>query len=151
MNELPFVIELPTLGSDAFGYLSVIESPQIPFDVKRAYWVYSAPDGIGRGFHAHKCLQQVLCCLHGQIKVEAENGKGWSFSFELDRPNMGLYMPPWIWHTFKLLNDGILLSLTSDIFKEDDYMREYNNYLELIEKQPIRYGKPLAESVANNL
>ena len=103
-------IDLPNFG-DERGSLVVIESNKnIPFDVKRLYYIYDAKPDIPRGFHAHKELKQIAFCLKGKCKMLMDNGID-KQEIWLDQPNKGLLIPPMIWHEmhdFSALNFALL-------------------------------------------
>lgn len=127
-------VELPDFG-DERGSLVVLESDKnIPFDVKRIYYIYGAKPDIPRGFHAHKELSQIAFCLKGKCKMLMENGidkeEVW-----LDQPNKGLLIPPMVWHEMHDFSDDcVLLVLASDFYDESDYIRKYDDFIDEINK-----------------
>ena len=127
-------VELPNFG-DERGSLVVVESNKnIPFDVKRLYYIYDAKRDIPRGFHAHKELHQIAFCLKGKCKMLMDNGVD-KQEVWLDQPNRGLLIPPMVWHEMHDFSDDcILLVLASDFFDEDDYIRSYQDFMNIINK-----------------
>lgn len=125
----PRIIHLTRIR-DHRGNLSVVEQQKdIPFDIKRVYWVYDVPAGEDRGGHAHKKLYQFIVATNGSFHVNLSDGKN-SFSFFLNHPYTGLLIPPGYWRTLDDFSSGaVCLVLASDLFDEDDYIREYDEYL----------------------
>lgn len=120
------------------GSLCVAESnsESVPFDIKRVYYSYGAEAGIIRGKHAHKTLEQILICVHGEIEVTLDDGKGNIESIILKDPSEGLYVGLSAWHTMKWIEtNSILLVLASGHYDAKDYMRNYNEFLEWINKE----------------
>ncbi|WP_367362451.1 FdtA/QdtA family cupin domain-containing protein [Mesotoga sp.] len=106
----------------------------IPFDFKRVYYTYGVKEGIIRGHHAHKALEQLLICVYGAIEVMCDNGEKNEYTV-LDDPAKGLYVGPGIWHTIKWLrNDSVLLVLASEYYDESDYIRDYDEFIRLVKE-----------------
>lgn len=118
---------------DYRGVLVPIEQlKNIPFEIKRVYYMYDTKEGIVRGKHAHKTLQQILICINGQCKVLLDDGKEKSV-VNLDRRNLGLYIGPNTWREmFEFSEEAVLVVLASDYYKEEDYIRDYNKFLESV-------------------
>jgi acetyltransferase-like isoleucine patch superfamily enzyme/dTDP-4-dehydrorhamnose 3,5-epimerase-like enzyme len=112
--------------SDLRGDLSVGEfSQDIPFVPARYFLVYGVPTSKIRGEHAHKVCHQFMICVRGSLAVIADDGTT-SQEFNLDRPNMGLYMPPCIWGVqYKYSPDAVLLVFASHAYDASDYLRKY--------------------------
>ena len=129
------LIEVPKI-EDKRGNLSFIESKnQIPFEIKRIFYLYQVRKGEVRGSHAHKELHQYLIPISGSFNVELSNGFDKDIIF-LNKPNKGLYLPPLIWATeFNFSKDAVCLVLASDIYREDDYYRSYKNFINAIKGQ----------------
>ncbi|MBW2938908.1 FdtA/QdtA family cupin domain-containing protein [Aureisphaera sp. CAU 1614] len=127
------LIDIPKISDpDGRGNLSVIEKTIIPFDIKRVYYLYDVPSDSSRGGHAHIKLQQFLIALSGSFDVVLDNGNQ-KQTITLNRPNKGLYIPQGIWRELDNFSAGALcLSLVSDVYKEEDYIREYNDFLKYI-------------------
>ncbi|MBP8016639.1 FdtA/QdtA family cupin domain-containing protein [Candidatus Gracilibacteria bacterium] len=126
-------IEIPK-KSDKGGNLSFMESNvHIPFDVKRVYYIYDLnDDGNQRGDHAHYKTKQVLFCISGSVKIGFDDGKEQK-EFVLDKSNVGIYIPPMIWHYMKDFSPGcIILVVASENYEEVDYIRNYENFINLI-------------------
>lgn len=119
---------------DPRGNLTVVEQNiDVPFEIKRAYWTYDVPSGECRGGHAHKEQLELLVALSGSFDVTLDNGKD-KEKHHLNHPYQGLLIPKMIWRTLEDFSSGaVCLVLASDLFDEDDYIREYDQYLK--EKQ----------------
>lgn len=120
--------------SDPRGNLTVIESKKdIPFDIKRVYYIYDVPGGESRGAHAHKTLEQIMIALSGSFDIKVDDGKG-KKTFSLNRAYYGLYLPRMVWREINNFSSGsVCLVLASDFYKENDYVRDYNEFLSLTE------------------
>jgi len=127
------IITLP-LALDLRGNLSVVESKDIPFIPKRFFWIFDVPDKEIRGEHAHKVQEQFLICLKGNVTVLADNGSVRG-EIVLDKPNVGFYIPPMIWAVeYKYSHDAVLLVFTSDVYDPNDYIRDYDEYVNLVKE-----------------
>ncbi len=122
-------IELPNLG-DQRGALVVAESNKnIPFEIKRLYYIFDTQPDVPRGFHAHKKLQQIAFCIRGQCKMLMDNGSERQ-EILLDQANKGLQIPAMVWHEMHdFSEDCILLVLASEHYDEADYIRDYPQFL----------------------
>jgi len=121
---------------DNYGSLVAIESlTNVLFDIKRVYYIFGVEEGVRRGFHSHKNLEQALICVHGSVKILVRT----PFEEEtilLNNPCKGLYIGPMVWREmFDFSSDAVLLVLASDHYKVSDYIRDYNVY----EKEAINY------------
>jgi acetyltransferase-like isoleucine patch superfamily enzyme/dTDP-4-dehydrorhamnose 3,5-epimerase-like enzyme len=121
--------------SDLRGDLSVGEfSQDIPFVPARYFLVYGVPTSKIRGEHAHKVCHQFMICVRGSLAVIADDGTT-SQEFNLDRPNIGLYMPPCIWGVqYKYSPDAVLLVFASHAYDATDYLRKYDEVLHHVAK-----------------
>jgi len=122
------LIEIPKVH-DERGSLAVIEKDNIPFEIKRVYYLYDVPSDAYRGGHAHKNLQQLIIPLSGSFEVllkDANNSK----RITLNKPNIGLLLVPGIWREIDNFSSGsVCLVLASDIYNEEDYMRDYDDLI----------------------
>lgn len=112
------------------GNLSVVENGKdVPFDVKRAYYLYDVPGGESRGSHAHKQLQQLIIAVSGSFSVTLDDGQV-KRTFLLNRSHQGLYVVPGIWRTLDDFSSGaVCLVLASETYNPDDYIRSYQDFL----------------------
>lgn len=122
------IINLPKI-EDSRGNLTFIEEEsQIPFAIKRVYYLYDVPAGSERGGHAHIALNQIIIALAGSFDVELDDGKTRK-TFSLNRPYEGLYICPGIWRELKNFSSGsVCLVLASNLYSEDDYYRDYDQF-----------------------
>lgn len=126
------LIYLPQIG-DRNGHITMVNNGfEIPFDVKRVFYLYDIPGGESRGAHAHKSCHQFLCAASGAFEVLLDDGKV-QRQVMLNRPNMGLHIPPGIWASEINFSSGsICLVLTSHPYSEADYIRDYGDYKNFI-------------------
>ena len=100
----------------------------IPFDIKRVFYIYDVAPGETRGRHTQKTLQEVVVCLRGKCKIKLEDAQG-EKTFELSRPDSGLYIGPMVWREMSDFSaDCILLALADQLYDENDYIRDYKEY-----------------------
>ena len=127
------IINLPKI-IDPRGNLTVAEQMRdIPFDVKRVYWVYDVPSGENRGGHAHKDCREFIIAVSGSFTVTLDDGKE-TKTFLLNHPYQGLLVETGIWRTLEDFSSGaVCLVLASDLFDEEDYIREYEDYIKYLE------------------
>lgn len=120
---------------DERGLLTIVESAMnIPFALKRLYYIYGTKPGVRRGFHAHKKLTQILICISGECKVLLKTPEQ-EQEVKMSRPDIGLVVEKMVWHEmFDFSSDCVLLVLASDYYNESDYIREYDEYVELSAK-----------------
>ena len=128
------LFEFPEV-SDLRGNLTFAETPGLlPFSPRRFFLIYQVPGKDVRGEHAHKELHQFLICIKGSCAVVVDDGDE-RFEVVLDKPTLGLYVPPMIWATqYKFTQDAVLLVLASDVYKAEDYIRNYEEYLAAVTK-----------------
>lgn len=119
-------------GDDRGQLIALEEHIDIPFSIKRVYYMYDTGKGVRRGFHAHKSLEQILVCIHGTCKVLLDNGKEKKI-VPLEKPYEGLYIANNIWREmYDFSPDAVLLVFASDIYKEEDYIRDYDTFLKMV-------------------
>ena len=113
---------------DTRGNLSVIQGEAIPFEMKRVYYLYDIPSGGRRGGHSHKNCLELLVALSGSFDVILNDGDQQK-SVTLNKPNVGLLIPNGIWRELENFSSGsVCLVLASDVFKEEDYIRNFEEY-----------------------
>lgn len=121
---------------DERGMLVALEEfKDIPFEIKRVYYLYDTKKDIRRGFHAHRSLEQILICIHGSCKVLLDNGEEKKI-ISLEKPYEGLYIANDIWREmYDFSSDAVLLVLASNFYREEDYIRDYDVFKQGIEKE----------------
>lgn len=129
---MPRIINLPKF-EDPRGNLTFIEEEnQIPFKIKRVYWIYDVPGGQVRGGHAFKEQQEFIVALSGSFDVVVDNGHKRN-TYSLNRSYYGLYIPNGLWREMNNFStNSLAMVLSSTEFSEQDYMRNYNDYLKYI-------------------
>ena len=115
---------------DSRGQLVALEEfVDIPFRIKRVYYMYDTVAGVVRGRHAHKKLEQILVCIHGNCKIRLDNGKEKKV-VHLEKPYEGLYVANNMWREmFDFSPDAVLMVLASELYDESDYIRDYDEFL----------------------
>jgi len=129
--------DIPKISDpDGRGNLSVIEKDVLPYEIKRVYYLYDVPSDSSRGGHAHIQLQQFLIALSGSFDVVLDDGENRK-TITLNRPNKGLLIPNGIWRELENFSAGaVCLSLVSDVYKEEDYLRSYSGFKEFSKTKP---------------
>jgi len=118
-------------GDDRGQLVALEELKDIPFAIKRVYYMYDTGEGVRRGYHAHKNLEQILICIHGSCKILLDNGEEKKVVI-LEKPYEGLYISNEMWREmYDFSSDAVLLVLASDYYDEEDYIRDYNTFLSM--------------------
>ena len=126
------MFQFPPHGDDRGQLVAIEENKDLPFDVKRVYYIYDTLPGVRRGFHAHKNLEQILLCVNGTCKIHLDNGFD-TAEVVLDKPNEGLYISNDMWREMYDFTPGtVLLVLASEHYDEADYIRDYQQFLKLV-------------------
>ena len=122
-------------GDDRGQLVALEEFKDIPFEIKRVYYMYDTGEGVRRGYHAHQNLEQILICIHGSCKVMLDNGKERKKVY-LEKPYEGLYVPNDMWREmYDFSPDAVLLVLASEYYDENDYIRDYQQFVEIVRKK----------------
>lgn len=123
------MLSFKTFGGE-WGNLNAIESDgNLPFEIRRVYYITKVPEGVTRGFHSHRKLEQVLLCVNGSVSIRVKT------PFEedivpLDDPAKGLYIGHMVWREmFDFTPGSVLLVLASEHYTEDDYIRDFGKYM----------------------
>lgn len=121
------------IHGDKRGKLCAIEQRMdVPFEIKRVYYMYDTTIGFVRGCHAHRKLEQILICVHGSCQIRLDNGKE-QVVVPLNDPNEGLYLSSNIWREmFDFSPGAVLLVLASELYDERDYIRDYKTFLRVV-------------------
>ena len=123
------IIELPRIYNRAGNITPVTCNENVPFDVKRVFYIYDIPGGKDRGAHAHKTYHQFLIAVSGSFEIEMNDGVN-KRTVALNRPYYGLHIPPGIWAAEKGFSSGaVCLVLTSHLYTSEDYIRSYKEFL----------------------
>lgn len=131
------LIDLPVLGDERGSLVALQGNRNIPFEIKRVYYIYGTQKGVARGFHAHKELKQVAICLSGSCRFVMDDGVQKN-EVILNSPSQGLLIDVMQWHEmYDFSEDCILLVLASDIYDEADYIRNYNEYIKGVSNATI--------------
>lgn len=123
-------------GDERGQLIALEEFNDIPFRIKRVYYMYETVKGVTRGKHAHKKLEQILVCVHGSCKIRLDNGKEKKIVV-LEKPYEGLYVANNMWREmFDFSPDAVLMVFASEIYDESDYIRDYDEFLKFVESNP---------------
>ena len=116
--------------NSSLGGLSIVESGvDLPFEIKRVYYLHGVAQGAKRGYHAHRELRQVLFCPVGEIEIMLDDGREKAY-VKLDSPSKALLVEPNFWHTMEWVKENsLLVVLASDYYEESDYIRNYADFL----------------------
>lgn len=128
------IIHLPKI-EDPRGNLTFIEEENhIPFKIKRVYWIYDVPGGQVRGGHAFKEQQELIVALSGSFDVVIDDGQQ-KQTFSLNRSYYGLFIPTGLWREMNNFStNSLAMVLSSTFYNEDDYIRDFKDYLLWLEK-----------------
>lgn len=123
------LLKIPVV-EDIRGNLAFIQEDVLPFEFKRVYYLFDVPSNAYRGGHSHIAQQETLIALSGSFEVVLQDGLD-NKSFILNKPNVGLLIPSGIWRELQNFSSGaVCLVLASDVFKEEDYIRDFDDFLE---------------------
>lgn len=116
--------------TDERGCLTIAESgKEVPFEVRRVYWIYAVPEGMERGKHANKVSYQYLIAVHGDVEICLEDVNG-RRNYHLDSPDKGLLVPPFTWNELvRFSSDAVLLVLASHTYQPETYINSYEEFL----------------------
>lgn len=123
------LVPLPRL-SDGRGSLTFVQpGPNLPFEIRRVYYLYGVPTGQVRGAHGHRALEQLMVAVAGSVDVECDDGRT-RRTFRLESPDVGLYVSPMIWRSLTGFTEGtVCMVIASAPYDEGDYFREYDDFL----------------------
>jgi len=119
---------------DERGHLVIVEGMKdIPFEIKRIFYIYGSDKNVVRGQHANKLSEFVLINVAGTSKVKVKDGKGNETVYALNRPHTGIYLPRMIWkEMYDFSEDSVLLCLASTHYDPDEYIRDYDEFLKIV-------------------
>lgn len=119
-------------GDERGQLIAIEEQKDIPFAIKRVYYMYDTGEGVVRGHHAHKKLQQILVCVHGSCKIRLDNGTEKKV-VALEKPYEGLYVSNAMWREmYDFSPDAVLMVFASELYDESDYIRNYDEFLKYV-------------------
>ena len=131
------IIDLPKIHNRAGNITTIHSGVDIPFDIKRVYYLYDIPGGESRGGHAHKELFQLIVSASGSFDVIIEDGKN-KKTVTLNRPYSGLIIVPGIWRELTNFSSGsVCLVLASEVYDENDYIRDYKEFIKFKKNDPF--------------
>jgi hypothetical protein len=123
------IIHLPKIQNRVGNITPIQNNIEVPFEIKRVYYLYDVPGGESRGAHAHKKLEQLIIAASGSFDVTLDDGKN-KKTISLNRPNFGLHLKPGMWRELSNFSSGsICLVLASQLYDEADYIRDYDQFL----------------------
>ena len=124
------MLEFPQHGDDR-GHLVVVEGMKdIPFEIKRMFYIYGSDANVVRGRHANRKSEFVMINVAGQSKVRVDDGRGNEAVFSINRPHTGLYLPKMIWKDmYDFSADSVLLVLSNEAYDPDEYIRDYDAFV----------------------
>ena len=122
-------------GDERGQLVALEEMRDIPFEIKRVYYMYDTVDGVRRGYHAHRCLEQILIPIHGTCKIHLDNGSE-TAEVLLDKPYEGLYIANNMWREmYDFFEEAGLMVLASEYYDENDYIRDYDKFLAFVKEE----------------
>jgi len=128
------IIELPKIYDSAGSITTISNNVNIPFDIKRVFYIYDIPGGVDRGAHAHKKCHLFLFAASGSFEIEMDDGIN-KRTVTLNQPYLGLHIPPGIWAAEKGFSTGsVCLALATHKYDEGDYIRDYDKYISRYKK-----------------
>ncbi|PRM91331.1 dTDP-6-deoxy-3,4-keto-hexulose isomerase [Arcobacter cryaerophilus gv. occultus] len=134
MNKFS-VIELELIGDKRGSLISLEGNKNIPFDIKRIYYIFNTKKGVKRGFHAHINLKQIAIAVKGSCTFVLDDGNKRE-ELTLNNPNQGLFIEGLIWREMKdFSEDCVLIVLANEHYNEKDYIRSYDKFLEVVKNE----------------
>ena len=125
----PELIHFKEMGDDRGSLVALEQNQNIPFEIKRVYYIFGTEVDARRGFHAHKALEQVAICVKGACTFLLDNGRE-KIDYRLDSQTTGIYLGTMLWHEmYDFTEDCVLMVLASDLYDEADYIRDYKEFL----------------------
>ncbi|WP_163929977.1 FdtA/QdtA family cupin domain-containing protein [Paraferrimonas sp. SM1919] len=127
------IIQFQSHGDDRGSLVSLEQNKNIPFDIKRVYYIFDTKDGVRRGFHAHKQLKQLAIVLKGSCRFMLDDGNE-KIELLLDNPAQGLFIESFVWREmYDFSEDCVLMVLADSEYDEKDYIRDYEKFIETVE------------------
>lgn len=127
-------VEFEKHGDDRGMLVALEQTKNVPFEIRRVYYMYDTKSGVTRGYHAHKQLKQILICVKGSCKILLDDGETKEI-VELKDPSKGLYLESNVWREmYDFSEDAVLMVLASEFYDEADYIRNYQEFLEYVKR-----------------
>ena len=128
------IVKLEEHGDSRGTLIALEQMKNVPFEIKRVYYMYNTGPGVRRGFHAHKQLKQILICVKGSCKILLDDGTE-KAEVSLNEPNKGLIIESHLWREmFDFSEDAVLMVLASELYDEADYIRNYDDFIKYVEE-----------------
>ncbi len=128
MRQLGETIPFEIKGDQRGSLIALEKNKNIPFDIKRTYYIFGTKKNVRRGHHAHRHLSQILVAVSGSCKVHLDNGKA-TKEIHLDSPTKGLLVEDMIWREmYDFTSDCVLLVIANQYYDEQDYIRDYDDF-----------------------
>jgi len=136
ITNLAQMIEFSEKGDDR-GHLVIVEGcKDIPFEIKRVFYIYGSEGDVVRGQHANRKSQFVLINVAGTSKVKVKDGKGNEVVYSLNRPHTGVYLPNMVWKDmYDFSKDSVLLCLASEHYEAEEYIRDYDEFVKVVNEK----------------
>ena len=126
------LINFKTNGDDRGSLIAIENNHNVPFDIKRVYYIFDTKDGVRRGFHAHKKLKQLCICVKGSCTFLLDDGIK-KENISLNHPNHGLLLEGLVWREmYDFSEDCVLMVLADEYYDESDYVRDYDEFIEAV-------------------
>lgn len=124
----PVIYDFNVRGDERGSLIAIEEQRDIPFPIRRIYYIFGTQPGVIRGLHAHRQLQQVMVCLHGACKLQLDDGQE-QIVVTMERNTQGVLIDRMVWHQmYDFTADCVLLVLADDYYDEADYIRDYQEF-----------------------
>ncbi|WP_320152343.1 FdtA/QdtA family cupin domain-containing protein [uncultured Tolumonas sp.] len=121
-------LQLQTHGDDRGALIALEQGKNIPFDIKRVYYMFNTGHGVRRGFHAHKALKQVAIAVRGSCRFLLDDGQE-KIDILLDNPSQGLLIESFVWREiYDFSEECVLMVLADKLYDESDYIRDYSEF-----------------------
>lgn len=131
----PQILDFKVISDGRGSLISLEENRNIPFEIKRIYYLYNLNSQLVRGKHAHKSLKQVLICTSGNCSILLDNGES-KFEVNLNSPDKGLVIDNLIWREmFNFSQDCVIIVIADQHYDEADYIRNYDEFIEEVKKK----------------
>lgn len=125
------IIELKVMGDERGSLIALEENHNVPFDVKRVYYIFNTKEDVRRGYHAHKNLKQLAICVSGSCSFLLDDGINKQY-IDLNAPTQGLLIEGLVWREmYDFSSDCVLMVLADNYYDENDYLRDYDEFLKV--------------------